>query len=69
MKNADDGDAHPLILWLHGYGEGGYEGVTATTSGLRANRAAICFAEDRAQEIFGGAFVVAPRYPPAGWKT
>lgn len=62
-ENADDGELHPLVLWLHGYGEGGYEGVESTTSGLRANRAAICFAGDEAQAIFGGAFVLAPQAP------
>ena len=62
-ENVDDGQAHPLILWLHGLGEGGYEGVESTTSGLRANRAAVCFAQDDAQKIFDGAFVLAPQAP------
>ena len=61
--NADDGQLHPLVLWLHGYGEGGYSGVDATNSTLRANRAAVCFTEQEAQEIFSGAFVVAPQAP------
>ncbi len=62
-ENADDGTLHPMVLWLHGLGEGGYEGVESTTSGLRANRAAVCFAQEDAQQIFGGAFVLAPQAP------
>ena len=62
-ENADDGELHPMVLWLHGLGEGGYEGVTSTTNGLRANRAAVCFAQEDAQRIFGGAFVLAPQAP------
>ena len=62
-ENAQDGEEHPLIVWLHGLGEGGYPGVDATTSGLRANRAALGFAQADAQAIFGGAFVLAPQSP------
>ena len=62
-ENADDGQKHPLIVWLHGYGEGGYDGVSSTNSTLRANRAAVCFTQEDAQEIFQGAFVVAPQAP------
>jgi len=53
----------PLIVWLHGGGEGGslandyYDNETP----LRANRGALGFATPRAQRIFGGAYVVAPQ--------
>jgi predicted peptidase len=53
----------PLIVWLHGGGEGGllpdhyYDNETT----LRANRGALGFATEQAQQIFGGAYVVAPQ--------
>jgi predicted peptidase len=53
----------PLIVWLHGGGEGGslpdnyYDNETT----LRANRGALGFATPEAQQIFGGAYVVAPQ--------
>lgn len=53
----------PLIVWLHGGGEGGslpdhyYDNETT----LRANRGALGFATPRAQRIFGDAYVVAPQ--------
>ena len=56
---------HPLVVWLHGGGEGGslpdhyYDNETP----LRANRGALGFATEQAQRIFGGAFVVAPQSP------
>jgi predicted peptidase len=59
------GRGHPLIVWLHGGGEGGslpddyYDNETP----LRANRGALGFATREAQRIFGGAYVVAPQSP------
>jgi predicted peptidase len=56
-------DSHPLIVWLHGGGEGAslpdnyYDNETT----LRANRGALGFAIPRAQRIFSGAYVVAPQ--------
>ena len=53
----------PLVVWLHGGGEGGllpdhyYDNETT----LRANRGALGFATQEAQQIFGGAYVVAPQ--------
>jgi predicted peptidase len=53
----------PLIVWLHGGGEGGslvddyYDNETT----LRANRGALGFATEEAQRIFGDAYVVAPQ--------
>lgn len=53
----------PLIVWLHGGGEGGdaansyYDNETP----LRANRGSLGFSTDEAQRIFGGAYVVAPQ--------
>ena len=53
----------PLVVWLHGGGEGGllpdnyYDNETT----LRANRGALGFATPAAQRIFSGAYVVAPQ--------
>ena len=53
----------PLVLWLHGGGEGAslpdnyYDNETT----LRANRGALGFATPTAQRIFDGAYVVAPQ--------
>jgi predicted peptidase len=53
----------PLVVWLHGGGEGAslpddyYDNETT----LRANRGALGFATREAQQIFNGAYVVAPQ--------
>ena len=53
---------HPLVVWLHGGGEGGAGGAFYTNEAtLRANRGALGFATDWGQRIFGGAYVVAPQ--------
>lgn len=63
-ENADDGQKHPLIVWFHGGGESGYKGVLYNNeSQLKANRGAVCFTTAEAQEIFGGAYVLAPQTP------
>ena len=57
------GRRRPLVVWLHGGGEGAslpdayYDNETT----LRANRGALGFATPEAQRIFGGAHVVAPQ--------
>jgi predicted esterase len=53
----------PLVVWLHGGGEGGLlpDGYYDNESPLRANRGALGFATPEAQRIFGGAYVVAPQ--------
>ena len=57
--NKDDGKKHPLIIWFHGNGEGGYKDYRNNVSQKLANRGAVAFAEDKTQKIFGGAYVVA----------
>ncbi|WP_275006813.1 prolyl oligopeptidase family serine peptidase [Promicromonospora iranensis] len=61
-----DRDGAALVVWLHGGGEGGlrtddgrvyYDNETQ----LRANRGALGFATPEAQELFGGAYVLAPQ--------
>ncbi|MFE6365496.1 PHB depolymerase family esterase [Streptomyces sp. NPDC057806] len=56
-------DKRPLIVWLHGGGEGSSlpNGYYDNETTLRANRGALGFATPEAQRIFGGAFVVAPQ--------
>ena len=53
----------PLIVWLHGGGEGGSlgNGSYDNESPLRANRGALGFSTPEAQRIFGGAYVLAPQ--------
>jgi len=55
-KNNDS--KSPLIIWLHGGGEGGSDPGIA----LIANKAAN-YASEEIQSIFGGAFVLAPQTP------
>lgn len=59
----------PLIVWLHGGGEGGFgDGEVDyydNETQLRANRGALGAATTAAQEIFGGAYVLAPQCPSA----
>ncbi len=61
-----------LVVWLHGGGEGGIGAGGSTyydnESTLRANRGALGFATAEAQEIFGGAYVVAPQSTSA-WMS
>ena len=59
--NKDDGKKHPLVIWFHGNGEGGYKDYRNNVSQKLANRGAVAFAEDKTQKIFGGAYVVAPQ--------
>ncbi|MGP2439620.1 prolyl oligopeptidase family serine peptidase [Streptomyces sp. JW3] len=54
---------HPLIVWLHGGGEGASlpDGYYDNETTLRANRGALGFATPEAQRVFGGAYVLAPQ--------
>ncbi|MFC7533968.1 prolyl oligopeptidase family serine peptidase [Actinoplanes sp. GCM10030250] len=57
------GGRRPLIVWLHGGGEGASlpDGYYDNETTLRANRGALGFATREAQRIFRGAHVVAPQ--------
>ena len=46
----------PLIIWLHGAGEGGVDPTIAYT----ANKA-VAFSSEKVQSYFGGAYVLAPQ--------
>ncbi|MBA8795266.1 poly(3-hydroxybutyrate) depolymerase [Friedmanniella endophytica] len=59
------GRRRPLIVWLHGAGEGGLGDYYTNEPQLRANRGALGFATPEGQRIFGGAYVVAPQSPTA----
>lgn len=56
-------DKKPLIVWLHGGGEGGAASLNYydNEAQLRANRGSLGFSTAEAQRIFGGAYVVAPQ--------
>ncbi|GAA1643538.1 prolyl oligopeptidase family serine peptidase [Actinoplanes couchii] len=57
------GGRRPLIVWLHGGGEGASlpDGYYDNETTLRANRGALGFSTPEAQKIFNGAYVVAPQ--------
>lgn len=57
-KPEENGEKQPLIIWLHGGGEGG----TDATIPLAANRA-VSFASQDIQNYFGGAYVLIPQCP------
>lgn len=51
----------PLVVFLHGGGEGGWAKSYDNDLPLIANRGALAFATREAQATFGGAYVVAPQ--------
>jgi len=52
-----DNKQHPLIIWLHGMGEGGTDSPALAIMGNKAN----VFADESLQSHFGGAYVIAPQ--------
>lgn len=48
----------PLIIWLHGAGEGGYDTAIAYTGNNVVN-----LSSEKVQSLFGGAYVLAPQVP------
>lgn len=59
FKPEKDNKKHPLIIWLHGAGEGGQSNVTQ----ILGNRGGIAFVEEEAQKIFDKPYVLAPQTP------
>ncbi|GFP74479.1 prolyl oligopeptidase family serine peptidase [Clostridium fungisolvens] len=53
-----DNNKHPLVIWLHGMGEGGTDGLLPITANKADN-----FASKQMQAYFGGAYVLAPQTP------
>lgn len=56
---AFDGNKKALIIWLHGMGEGGKDNDLQITG----NRGGTAFISKEVQQIFGGAYVIAPQCP------
>ena len=54
-----DNEKHPLIIWLHGLGEGGSDNPALPIMG---NKACI-FADESIQKNFGGSYVLVPQAP------
>ena len=66
-ESLNDGSKHPLIIWLHGMGEGG----NSPSLPIMGNKATQ-FADESIQKHFGGAYVLAPQartYWMHGYKT
>lgn len=60
----------PLVIWLHGNGEGGVSAAEYNNeSPLRANRGALGPATAQAQRILGGAYVLAPQVPDTWYNV
>ena len=58
-KPEKDEKKHPLIIWLHGAGEGGENNVTH----INGNKGAVAFTSDEAKEYFDNPYVLAPQSP------
>ena len=54
-----DDKIHPLIIWLHGMGEGGSDNPSLPIMGNKANM----FADESLQKYFEGAYVLVPQCP------
>ncbi|MCD8051405.1 MAG: prolyl oligopeptidase family serine peptidase [Clostridiales bacterium] len=54
----EDGDTHPLVIWLHGAGSGGTD-IGFVTGGMLVTN----FVSEETQEIFGGAHILLPQCP------
>ena len=52
-------EKHPLIIWLHGLGEGGSDTPALPIMGNKA----CMFADESLQKYFGGAYVLVPQAP------
>lgn len=55
---ADDGEKHPLVIWIHGAGEGGAD---PSINNL-GNKVSALY-EEEFQSIMGGAYVLTPQTP------
>lgn len=56
--DTSDSNRHPLIIWLHGAGEGGMEPAIAATGNKVVN-----LISPEIQQYFGGAYLLAPQAP------
>lgn len=55
-KYDNKGDGYPLVVWLHGGGEIGDDNEIHITANAVVN-----WAKDKTQDVFGGAYVLAPQ--------
>ena len=55
----NDNEKHPLIIWLHGLGEGGSDNPSLPIMGNKANM----FADESLQKYFNGAYILVPQSP------
>lgn len=60
-----DRKKHPLIIWLHGAGEGGESNATQ----ILGNRGGVAFVEEESQKIFDNPYVLAPQTPTFWMKS
>lgn len=63
FEPTENGEKHPLVVWLHGAGEGG----TDVRLPLLGNKATALYS-DKFQNLMGGAYVLAPQCPDF-WLT
>ncbi len=59
FKPIKDNKKHPLVIWLHGAGEGGESNATQ----ILGNRGGVAFVEEESQKIFDLPYVLAPQTP------
>jgi predicted peptidase len=52
----------PLIIWLHGAGEGSWFGTQPASIAIIGNKV-VAFADKGIQDIMGGAYILAPQVP------
>lgn len=64
-KPEKDEKKHPLIIWLHGAGEGGKSNVTQ----ILANKGGVAFIDEKTKKIFDNPYVLAPQSPTFWMKS
>lgn len=57
-SNADNGKKHPLVIWVHGAGEGGLDASIP----ILGNKVTALY-EEEFQTVMGGAYVLVPQTP------
>lgn len=58
-KPLNDGKKHPLIIWLHGAGEGGYNNITH----ISVNKGVTAFMSEKIKNLFSNPHILAPQSP------
>lgn len=65
FKPEKNSKKHPLIIWLHGAGEGGESNITQ----ILGNRGGVAFSEESSQKIFDSPYILAPQTPTFWMKS